>query len=75
MNVLAFEGEPLTIYARSRDLYYGTHLPHPQIREYQSQLVEAATAEPLTLALDGCRMPGGPPLTVTVLPKALRVKI
>jgi len=75
MNVLAFEGQPLTIYARSRELYYGTHLPHPQIREYQSSLVVAATAEPLTLALDGCRMPGGPPLTVDVLPKTLRVKI
>jgi diacylglycerol kinase (ATP) len=75
MNVLAFEGQPLTIYARSRELYYGTHLPHPQIREYQSKLVEAATAEALTLALDGCRMPGGPPLSVDVLPGALRVKI
>jgi len=77
MNVLAFEGQPLTIYARSRELYYGTHLPHPQIREYQSKLVEAVTAEPLTLALDGCRMPGGPPLAlaVDVLPKALRIKI
>jgi len=75
MNVLAFEGQPLTIYARSRELYYGTHLPHPQIREYQSKLVEVATAEPLTLALDGCRVPGGPPLAVDVLPKALRIKI
>jgi diacylglycerol kinase (ATP) len=75
MNVLAFEGRPLTIYARSRELYYGTHIPHPTVREYQSATVGCDTAEPLTLALDGCRVPGGPPLSVEVLPRALRVKV
>jgi diacylglycerol kinase family enzyme len=75
MSVIAFEGQPLTIYARSKQLYYGDHIPHPTIREYQSKLVEVDTAEPLAIALDGCRVPGEPPLTVDVLPEALRVKV
>jgi diacylglycerol kinase family enzyme len=75
MSVIAFEGRPLTIYARSKQLYYGDHIPHPTIREYQSKLVEVDTAEPLAIALDGCPVPGQPPLTVEVLPRALRIKV
>src|SRR6266545_99895 len=75
MSVIAFEGQPLTIYSRSKELYYGEHIPHPTIREYQSKLIEVDTAEPLTIALDGCRVPGTPPLTVDVLPEALRIKV
>ena len=75
MSVIAFEGRPLTIYSRSKELYYGEHIPHPTVREYQSKRIEVDTAEPLTIALDGCRVPGTPPLTVDVLPEALRVKV
>jgi diacylglycerol kinase family enzyme len=75
MSVIAFEGRPLTIYSRSKQLYYGDHIPHPTIREYQSKIVEVDTAEPMAIALDGCRVPGGPPLTVEVLTNALRVKV
>ncbi len=75
MSVIAFEGRPLTIYSRSKELYYGEHIPHPTVREYQSKHIEVDTAEPLTIALDGCRVPGTPPLTVDVLPEALRVKV
>lgn len=75
LSVMAFEGRPLTIYARSRELYYGTHVPHPTIREYQSSRIEVDAAGPLGLTLDGVRMPGGPPLTVDVLDKALRIKV
>jgi diacylglycerol kinase (ATP) len=75
MSVIGFQGQPLTIYSRSRQLYYGEHIPHPSVREYQSRRVEVTAAEPLTLALDGQRMAGGPPLAVDVLPKVLRVKV
>jgi diacylglycerol kinase family enzyme len=75
LSVMAFEGSPLTIYARSKDLYYGLHVPHPTVREYQSTRVEVDAAERLTLSLDGVRMPGGPPLAVEVLDKVLRVKV
>jgi diacylglycerol kinase (ATP) len=75
MSVIAFEGQPLTIYSRSKDMYYGLHIPHPTIREYQSKLIEVETAEPLAVALDGCRVPGEPPLTVEVLAGALRIKV
>ena len=61
--------------ARSKDLYYGLHVPHPTVREYQSTRVEVDAAERLTLSLDGVRMPGGPPLAVEVLDKVLRVKV
>jgi diacylglycerol kinase (ATP) len=75
MSVIAFQGEPLGIYARSKNLYYGDHVPHPTIREYQSRRVVVDTAEPVTLALDGWRATGGPPLTVDVLEGVLRVKV
>jgi len=75
MSVIAFQGEPLGIYARSKNLYYGDHVPHPTIREYQSRRVSVDTAEPVTLALDGWRAAGGPPVTVEVLEGVLRVKV
>jgi len=30
LSVMAFQGEPLGIYARSKDLYYGLHVPTPR---------------------------------------------
>jgi diacylglycerol kinase family enzyme len=30
LSVIAFQGEPLGIYARSKDLYYGLHVPTPR---------------------------------------------
>jgi diacylglycerol kinase (ATP) len=75
LSVLAFQGEPLGIYARSKDLYYGLHVPHPSVREYQSRRVQADTAEPMALVLDGWRAAGGPPVTFDVLERALLVKV
>jgi diacylglycerol kinase (ATP) len=75
MSVIAFQGQPLGIYARSKDLYYGLHVPHPSIREYQSRRVAVDTAEPLALVLDGCRAAGGPPVGIDVLERTLRVKV
>ena len=75
MSVIAFQGEPLGIYARSRNVYYGDHVPHPSIREYQSRRVAVETAEPLALALDGWRVAGGPPVGIDVLEQALRIKV
>jgi diacylglycerol kinase (ATP) len=75
LSVIAFQGEPLGIYARSKDLYYGLHVPHPSIREYQSRRVAVDTAEPLALVLDGWRAAGGPPIAIDVIEMALRVKV
>jgi diacylglycerol kinase (ATP) len=75
MSVLAFQGEPLGIYARSKDLYYGLHVPHPSVREYQSRRVAVDTAEPLPLTLDGWRAAGGPPVTIDVMEQVLRIKV
>ena len=75
LSVMAFQGEPLGIYARSRDLYYGLHVPHPSVREYQSRRVTVDTAEPMALVLDGWRAAGGPPVRFDVLERALRVKV
>jgi diacylglycerol kinase (ATP) len=75
LSVIAFQGEPLGIYARSKDLYYGLHVPHPSIREYQSRRITVDTAEPMALVLDGCRAAGGPPVSIDVLERALRVKV
>ena len=75
LSVIAFQGEPLGIYARSKDLYYGLHVPHPSIREYQSRRVAVDTAEPAALVLDGWRAAGGPPVSMDVLEKVLRVKV
>ncbi|HYN17471.1 MAG TPA: hypothetical protein VEY96_05230 [Actinomycetes bacterium] len=75
LSVIAFQGEPLGIYARSKDLYYGLHVPHPQVREYQSRRVAVDTAEPLALVLDGWRAAGGPPVSIDVMEQVLRVKV
>jgi diacylglycerol kinase (ATP) len=75
LSVIAFQGEPLGIYARSKDLYYGLHVPHPSIREYQSRRIAVDTAEPMALVLDGCRAAGGPPVSIDVLERVLRVKV
>jgi diacylglycerol kinase (ATP) len=75
LSVIAFQGEPLGIYARSKDLYYGLHVPHPSVREYQSRRVGVDTAEPMALVLDGWRAAGGPPVTVDVMEQVLRVKV
>jgi diacylglycerol kinase (ATP) len=75
LSVIAFQGEPLGIYARSKDLYYGLHVPHPSIREYQSRRVAVDTAEPMALVLDGWRAAGGPPVAFDVMERALRVKV
>jgi diacylglycerol kinase (ATP) len=75
LSVMAFQGEPLGIYARSKDLYYGLHVPHPSVREYQSRRVAVDTAEPMALVLDGWRAAGGPPVSFDVLEQVLRVKV
>ena len=75
LSVIAFQGEPLGVYARSKDLYYGLHVPHPSVREYQSRRVAVDTAEPLALVLDGWRAAGGPPVSFDVLEQVLRVKV
>ena len=75
LSVMAFQGEPLGIYARSKDLYYGLHVPHPSIREYQSRRVAVDTAEPAALVLDGWRAAGGPPVSFDVLEQVLQVKV
>jgi diacylglycerol kinase (ATP) len=75
LSVIAFQGEPLGVYARSKDLYYGLHVPHPSIREYQSRRVAVDTAEPMALVLDGWRAAGGPPVSFDVLERVLRVKV
>ena len=75
LSVIAFQGQPLGIYARSKDLSYGLHVPHPSIREYQSRRIAVDTAEPLALVLDGWRAAGGPPVSFDVLEQVLRVKV
>ena len=75
LSVIAFQGEPLGVYARSKDLYYGLHVPHPSVREYQSRRVAVDTAEPLALVLDGWRAAGGPPVSLDVMERVLRVKV
>jgi diacylglycerol kinase family enzyme len=75
LSVIAFQGEPLGVYARSKDLYYGLHVPHPSVREYQSRRVAVDTAEPLALVLDGWRAAGGTPAGFDVLERVLRVKV
>ena len=75
LSVIAFEGEPLTIYARSRELYYGEHIPHPTVREYHSRRAEVDSPHPVRLALDGCAVAGRLPLAVELLAKALPIKV
>lgn len=73
-NVLAFTGGRSQVFVMTKDIYRGEHLPHPQISEWQSPTVAAASKIPLPVEADG-RFLGSTPASFRLLPRALPLKI
>jgi diacylglycerol kinase (ATP) len=73
-NVQLYFGPRSQVFMLTQKIYRGEHVPHPQISEYQSPIVEVAGPEPLPVEADG-ELLGSTPATFSLLEKALRLKI
>lgn len=55
-------------------VYDGTHLTHPQVDAYRAKRVELHSEEPLLLQVEG-EVCGQTPLTFTIVPSALEIRV
>jgi diacylglycerol kinase (ATP) len=55
-------------------VYDGTHLTHPQVDAYRAKRVELRSEEPLLLQVEG-EVCGQTPLTFTIVPSALEIRV
>jgi diacylglycerol kinase (ATP) len=73
-NVQLFTGQRSQVFVLTQKLYRGEHLPHPDIREYQSPTVRVDGERPLLIEADG-ELIGTTPATFEILSRALHLKI
>ena len=73
-NVQIWRGKPSDAFTMTPKIRKGEHLPHPDIREYQSATVRIAPATPMLVEADG-EVLGTTPATFDLIDKALRLKI
>lgn len=73
-NVQIYTGQRSQMFTSTMKLYRGEHLPHPDITEYQSNIVELAPDPPLLVEADG-EVLGHTPARFTLLERALTLKI
>jgi diacylglycerol kinase (ATP) len=73
-NVQVFTGDRNQMFMMTQAIYWGEHLPHPQIVEWQSPTVSLAPAEPLPVAVDGILL-GVTPATFFIAHQVLQLKI
>lgn len=73
-NVQVWRGQVKDVVLKTRELRTGTHLPSPDIREYQSATVTVTATPELVVEADG-EVLGTTPARFDLLPKALKLKI
>lgn len=73
-NVQIFTGGRSQVFVLTTKIFRGEHLPHPDIREYQSATVALAPAVPLRVEADG-EVLGTTPASFSLLDRALTLKI
>ena len=73
-NVQVFTGERSQMFTMTTKIFRGEHLPHPDITEYQSEMVSLAPEPPLLIEADG-EVLGYTPATFTLLERVLTLKI
>lgn len=73
-SVLAFTGQRSQVFVLTPQLYRGAHLPHPEIREWQTPWVAVNDPSGLPVEADGEDL-GRTPATFSLLPGALRLSI
>jgi diacylglycerol kinase (ATP) len=74
LNVQLFTGERSQVFTQTQKIYRGEHLPHPNIKEYQSPTVVCTPATPMPVEADGEYL-GTTPATFSLVEKVLRLKI
>ncbi len=73
-NVQLFFGQRSQVFLLTQKLYKGEHVPHPQISEYQSPIVQVDGPVALPVEADG-EVLGNTPATFSLLQRALQLKI
>ncbi len=73
-NVQVWRGKPSDAFTMTPKIRKGEHLPHEDIREYQSPTVRIEPVTPMLIEADG-EVLGTTPATFDLLPKALKLKI
>ena len=73
-NVQIYTGQRSQLFTMTTKIYRGEHLPHPDVTEYQSNVVELAPDPPLLIEADG-EVLGVTPAKFTLLERALTLKI
>ena len=73
-NVQIYTGQRSQMFTMTMKLYRGEHLPHPDITEYQSNIVSLAPEPPLLVEADG-EVLGHTPATFTLMERVLTLKI
>jgi diacylglycerol kinase family enzyme len=74
LNVLVFTGGRAQVFTAGPAIARGEHLPDPQITEYQSPTVRLDPPRALPVEADG-QVLGRTPVSFSLLPRALRLKI
>ena len=74
LSVLAFTGNRNQVFLLTTKLFAGEHLPHPEIVEYQSSMVEVSTDQPLLVEADG-ELLGTSPARFSMIKRTLALKI
>lgn len=73
-NVQVYTGDRSQMFLMTQQILNGDHLPHPQIVEWQSPIVELAPPRPLPVAADGAFY-GFTPAAFSLAHRVLRLKI
>lgn len=73
-NVQLFTGNPSQMFVMTREIFRGEHLPHPDISEYQSSVVDCAPPTPMVVEADG-EVLGTTPARFSMIPAGLRLKV
>ncbi|QBI21711.1 hypothetical protein ER308_20495 [Egibacter rhizosphaerae] len=73
-NVLAFTGQRSQVFTLTPQLYRGGHLPHPEIREWQSPFVAVPEPAGRRVEADG-ELLGRTPARFSLLPGILRISV
>ncbi|MFA5890281.1 MAG: diacylglycerol kinase family protein [Actinomycetota bacterium] len=74
LDVSVFDGHRSDMIFKAHKIFKGSHVPHPNIREYRSVRVEIKAASPMLVEADG-EILGYTPAVFDLVPNALTLKV
>jgi diacylglycerol kinase family enzyme len=74
LDVLIFKGPRSDAFTLLPKMFYGEHVPHPNIAEYRAKTVSVESDRRVRVQVDGIPL-GFAPVRFEVLPKAIRIKL